>query len=238
MTEYTLQKPKIVLFDWDNTIVLTNGIFNQARSMLIPRLNLDPGIFETKAFKDVMHLSSKDKLPMFFGKDWEIVWQEYQKCYKEILDKNGGVIMFPGAEDFLKKLHNDNVLLGIVSNKSHDLLVNEVEMAGIKHLFTSIVGSGKALKDKPSEIHANHAIDEIISVHNSLTINAEKDCWFIGDSDVDISCAISAKCFQIIINSTEKAMLSKRYLMNNKIPHIHISSFEELSQKYNDIESK
>ena len=81
MTEYILTKPKIVLFDWDNTIVSTNGIFYHARSMLILRLNLDPGIFETKAFKDVINLSSKDKLPMFFGKDWD------DKKIKEIMEK-------------------------------------------------------------------------------------------------------------------------------------------------------
>jgi phosphoglycolate phosphatase len=157
MTKYLLTKPKIVLFDWDNTIIETNDIFKNTRAMLISKLNLDPKIFETQECKNGAHMSGRDKFPALFGEGWEGILEEYHKCYKQILYTDSNLSMFAGAEKFLKQLHNDNILLGIVSNKSHDLLMIEVDMFGIRNMFTSIVGSGKALQDKPSEIHAHHA---------------------------------------------------------------------------------
>ena len=232
MTKYLITKPKIVLFDWDNTIIETNDIFKKARSLLISKLDLDPKIFETQECKAGAHMSGRDKFPSLFGNDWEGVLEEYHRCYKQILNENSNLTMFEGAEKFLKQLYNDNVLLGIVSNKSHDLLINEVDMFGVKDLFTSIVGSGKALRDKPSEIHAHHAIDEIISIHDHIAINDPGECWLIGDSEVDIHCAVNARCLPILINGSEKAMLEIKNLLNNKVPHMQIDSFEELIQKY------
>jgi phosphoglycolate phosphatase len=232
MTKYLVTKPKIVLFDWDNTIIETNGIFKKARSMLVSKLNLDQKIFETQEFKDMAHMSGRDKFASLFGNDWEGMLEEYHRCYKEILNQNSNLSMIEGAENFLKQLYNDNVSLGIVSNKSHDLLMNEVEMFGIRDLFTSIVGSGKALRDKPSEIHAHHAINEIISIHDHIIINDPGDCWLVGDSEVDVYCAVNAKCLPILINGSEKAVLEIQNLLKNKVPHMQIDSFEELIQKY------
>lgn len=227
-----IKKPKIVLFDWDNTIVATHGIFSSVLLLVMRKLNLDQNILSSQKYKETRNMSVRDSFPVLFGENWENVWNEYEKCYNEVLNEKGGVVMLPGAESFLMQLYEDNILMGIVSNKNHDLLVNEINKLGLEYLFASIVGSGKALADKPSSIHAQHAIDEIINLKNDLRIEKEIDCWLVGDSDVDISCAINTQCFPVLINNTDKAILSKKYLTLNNVPHVHIASFDELMEKY------
>ncbi len=227
-----IKKPKIVLFDWDNTIVATHGIFSSVLSIVMRKLNLDHDIINSQKYKDTRNMSVRDSFPILFGENWQSIWNEYEKCYNEVLNEKGGVVMLPGAENFLMQLHEDGVLMGVVSNKNHDLLMNEVKMLGIEHLFISVVGSGRALADKPSAIHAQHAIDEIINLKNDLRITKEIDCWLVGDSDVDVSCAINTNCFPVLINSTDRAVPSKKYLTLNNVPHVHITSFDELMEKY------
>ena len=232
MSQYLIVKPKIVLLDWNNTIVATHNLFSSVLSVVINKLNLDPKILQSDIYKSTRHMSVKDSFPLIFGKQWMQIWTEYQKCYGKVVNQHDSIIMLPGAKDFLKYLYDDNIFLGVVSNKNHDLLIYEIGLLEITHLFSSIVGSGKALADKPSALHAMHAIDEITTNNKVSVMNMESDCWFIGDSDVDMSCSINAKCLPVLINSGDEALLLKKYLVNENVPHIAITSFDELLIKY------
>lgn len=235
MYNQIISKPKIVLFDWDNTIVSTQGIFSKVLSITIEKLNLDREIFNSQAYKETRNRSVRDSFPRIFGGDWEAIWEEYNQCYIDVLNERGGVIMADGAEEFLNHLRAEEIPLGIVSNKNHDLLLYEIKNLQINHFFASIVGAGKAEEDKPSALHADHAIDEILALNSHLKIEKESDCWLVGDSDVDISCAINAKCFPVLLNCEGHNLQSKRYLNDNKVPHLHSNSFNDLIMRYKEI---
>jgi phosphoglycolate phosphatase len=231
-------KPKIVLFDWDNTLVTTKNLFSKVLAITLERLNISQELFQTKEFQNTRNMSVRDSFPIMFGDNWKEIWQKYEECYKELLDGKNNITMFEGAKDFLNRLCNDGVLLGIVSNKHHDLLLNEVDILGVSNFFKSIVGSGKSIADKPSAAHAIHAIDEIkanLASQSIYDINIIEECWLVGDSSIDVSCAVNTRCIPILFGNEVGHILSKQYLSKQNIKHIVAEDFYILQKTYNAI---
>ena len=235
-------KPKIVLFDWDNTIVTTKNLFSRVLAITLDELGIAQDLFHTEAFKSTRNMSVRDSFPIIFGDKWETVWKKYKEIYIRLLNE-GGVSTFEGIVELLERLHNDDVHLGIVSNKNHDLLLEEIEMVGISHFFKSIVGAGEAVADKPSASHAIHAIDEIIASlqhKKKYDIDMSNECWLVGDSHVDVSCAVNTNCIPVLFGSNTNAehVLAKQYLLRHKIKHITAENFFILQNLYEDIKNR
>lgn len=173
-----IKTPKIVLFDWNDTIV-TNAV------------NLH--------YSDCAH------------------------------------IMIPDAMDFLNCLYADGVLMGVVSNKIHSSLVQEIRRLGLENIFTSIAGSGIALENKPSPIHVQYVVNEILTLYPNTNLLSYDECWFIGDSEIDVMTAINARCLPVVMNFFNKSKIQIQYLKQNKIPHIAVQGFVELKEIYNQV---
>lgn len=107
-------------------------------------------------------------------------------------------IPLPGAIEFINILYEDGVILGVVSNKPQSSLENIILKLGLNKFFTAIVGAGKAFEIKPSGLHAKQAISEIINI-TELNLKNFDECWLVGDSSHDVSCALNAGCIPILI---------------------------------------
>jgi phosphoglycolate phosphatase len=141
-------------------------------------------------------LSLRESFPVLFGERW----QEAQKIY---IDRFRAIHLerltpLPGREAMLRSLAADGHYLAVVSNKTGAVLRGEATHLGWSALFGSIVGAGDTHADKPHRAPVELALQ-------SSGIRPGPDVWFVGDTAVDMECAIASGCVPVLLGSDETA---------------------------------
>jgi phosphoglycolate phosphatase len=98
----------------------------------------------------------------------------------------------------VRNLAGQGIYLGVVSNKTGDLLRREVARLGWSDLFGSLIGAGDAPLDKPS----------CDPVHLALApsgVPAGNEVWFVGDTAVNMECAGNSGCVAVFLGKPEPA---------------------------------
>jgi phosphoglycolate phosphatase len=182
-----LRHPRAILFDWDNTLVDSWATIHDALNFLMEKMGKPAWtLAETRARAQ---RSLRETFPLIFGERWEEAGAIYMNRFREIhLDR---LTAMPGREAMLRALHGDGIYLGIVSNKTGEVLRREAERLGWTGLFGSIVGAGDASVDKPSAepVHLALAPSGVL---------AGDEVWFVGDAPVDIECARNSGCVAVL----------------------------------------
>ena len=184
----SLRPPRAILFDWDNTLVDSWATIHDALNFLMRAMAMPEwSLAETK---ERVRLSLREAFPLYFGERWEEARDIYLDRFRAIhLDR---LIPLPGREAMLRGLADQGIYLGIVSNKTGDLLRREVERLGWSDMFGSIVGAGDAPADKPASE----------AVHLALApsgVSAGDEVWFVGDTAVDMECAENSGCVAVLL---------------------------------------
>jgi len=183
-----LRPPRAILFDWDNTLVDTWATIHEAlnflmRAMEKPEWSLAETMVRTR-------LSLRDAFPPLFGERWEEAQGIYLGRFREIhLDR---LRPLPGREVMLRALAEEGMFLGVVSNKTGELLRREVAQLGWSDFFGSIVGAGDAPADKP-------AAAPVLLALSSSGVPAGEDVWFVGDTAIDMECARNSGCIGVLL---------------------------------------
>ncbi|HTV87640.1 MAG TPA: HAD family hydrolase [Stellaceae bacterium] len=180
--------PRAILFDWDNTLVDSWATIHEALNFLLRAMaRPEWSLAETQAR---VRLSLREAFPLHFGARWEEARDIYLEHFRTIhLDR---LQALPGRDALLRHLAGQGVYLGIVSNKTGELLRREVTRLGWSALFGSIVGAGDATADKPA----------CEPVHLALApsgIAAGEEVWFVGDTDIDMECARNSGCIAVLL---------------------------------------
>jgi phosphoglycolate phosphatase len=184
--------PRAILFDWDNTLVDSWATIHEAlnflmRTMAVPEWSLT----ETKAR---VRLSLREAFPALFGDRWEAARDIYLGRFREIhLDR---LAPLQGGAEMLQAIAGQGIYLGVVSNKTGELLRREVAQLGWSGMFGQIVGAGDAVLDKPA----------CEPVHLALApsgIAAGEEVWFVGDTAVDMECARNSGCVGVLLGEAE-----------------------------------
>jgi phosphoglycolate phosphatase len=189
----TLPHPKAVIFDWDNTLVDTWPIIHAAMSETFIEMGQKPWTIEqTKAR---VKKSMRDAFPELFGPEWEKAAEMYQAHYRarHLLELKS----LPLSVDVLKAVKAKGLYSVVVSNKKGPNLRKEIEHFGWAPLFDKIVGADDAKFDKPHVAPVEMAFEK-------SGITPGKDVWFIGDSDVDLECALNVGCTAILYGEEAK----------------------------------
>lgn len=204
------KKPKAVIFDWDNTLVNTIPTLHLALNRFMKKMNKPQMSIEE--VKENTRNSSKQNLKNMFGDNWEEARKSWINTYEDShLDK---LSMMPGADDLINLLTRYNVSLFVISNKTGEILRQEVEHLNLKDKFLGVVGSGDAEYDKPAPEAVDFALE-------GTELNPKKDCvWFIGDGISDIECAINSNCLPFVYG--DEYMLIEA-LFKRKNPDIEVS---------------
>ena len=92
--------------------------------------------------------------------------------------------LYPGAEDVLKKLRQQPVRIGLVTNKPKVITVELIKKLNIEHYFDVVLGGGDVANPKP------HG-EMLITAAEKLGV-AVKDCLMVGDSSNDVQAARNA----------------------------------------------
>lgn len=186
------QKPKAVLFDWDNTIIISKSLLYEILRFTIQDLNLEERLLDSKVFLENLHLSARDVFPKIFGERWKEAMEIYEKRFAnrhlETLE------IMPGIVPVFKLLAEHGVTMAVVSNKEGYFVRKEAEHLKVSEYFHKIIGSFDAESDKPSPLPAYLALQELWKPEEFGA-----DMWFIGDSLADLECGYNAKCSPILL---------------------------------------
>lgn len=176
---------KNLIFDFDGTIadskecsiVATQKSFKE-RGLEEPTVNLIEyymGIPIEKSFSLMSSVDLDDHqleaLIKTFRQNYKEVESSYLKLYKHMTEQ-------------LQSLSKDKHLF-VVSSKKTDVLIRNLEILDIDHLFTEVIGSDKVNHYKPSPDGINYILNKY-QLENEETI-------YIGDAIFDMQMANSAK---------------------------------------------
>ena len=187
-------KPKAIIFDWDNTLVDSWGVIHDA-------INATLGDFDMIKWtlaetQNRVAKSMRDSFPALFGDEWERAGEVFYGHFEAMhLDR---LVPLPGAGDALAELAAADIYLGVVSNKTGKLLRAEAQQLGWDKHFGHIIGATDAARDKP-------APDPVDMALGGSGINPGPDVWFVGDAQVDLECAVNAGCVPVLVRDSEPA---------------------------------
>ena len=213
------REPKALLFDWDNTLVDSWPVIHDALVVTFKEMGHEPWTLEET--KERVRRSLRDAFPGLFGARWEEARQLYLDTFTSIhLER---LTPIPGAATLLNSLAEDGYYLGVVSNKTGRVLRREAEHLGWSRYFRRLVGAGDALADKPdpAPVHAALAGSEILP----------EAVWFIGDTALDIECAIRSGCVPVLLGSGDSAEIE----LTKAKPVLQFSDCHELLTGVRDL---
>jgi len=187
----SIRPPRAILFDWDNTLVDSWATIHEALNFLMRAMEVPE--WSLADTKEKVRLSLREAFPLYFGERWEEARDIYLERFRSIhLDR---LTPLPGREALLRDLAEQGIFLGVVSNKTGELLRREVARLGWSAYFGSIVGAGDAPLDKP-------ACEPVHLALAASGVQAGPDVWFVGDTAVDMECARNSGCIAVLLGDT------------------------------------
>lgn len=168
---YSLRKPVAVVFDWDHTLVASPLIYNE------DNVKATVSYYRTKMPERVVNAFEEEEL----GFSLPINRYDLEPCLE-------GYKM-PYSQEVLDYFSNNNVKIGIASNKDRHILQLEVDLIKWRNYFDVVIGRGDTLNKKP-------APDMLLLAKREFGIKDE-EVWFIGDSRMDTQAGNAAGCTSI-----------------------------------------
>mmetsp|Transcript_8436 Transcript_8436/g.12837 ORF Transcript_8436/g.12837 Transcript_8436/m.12837 type:complete len:256 (+) Transcript_8436:57-824(+) len=124
--------------------------------------------------------------------------------------------LYPGAEDLLKRLHqNQNVFTALIRNSTlpNKEMMKTLHTYKVDHLFDIVVMSGDCKAEKPSKQIFQYTVDQLASKScqfAKLISENEKSIVFIGnETDADIVGANAMGWDSVLITNTESTSNGK-----------------------------
>ena len=174
---------KGVIFDLDGTLVDTTReiqyVFNQVlESYSLPNRSID--FFKDNIGNGVEDLLQKS-LPVDYSDDISPMLKKVKEIYGESLNKKSSP--FEGIIEILDLLNENEVPIGIITNKMHNLAIRCVDRFFPSYSIITI-GTGHLYPRKPNPDSSLAIADEFKTKTSEML--------FIGDSSVDIKTARNA----------------------------------------------
>ena len=190
----SLPAPRALLFDWDNTLVDTWVVIHHALNVTLRAMGQAPWTLEETRVR--VRASARDSFPQLFGgRADEAMAVFYETYQREHLSR---LRALPGAEAMLADLADGSRYLGVVSNKKGSVLRREAAHLGWDRWFGRLVGAEDAVADKPARAAVDLALE-------SSGLGAGPEVWFVGDTDIDMTCAHAAGCTAILLREAAPA---------------------------------
>ena len=216
-----MKQPKLIIFDWDDTLAKTRNAVVKAMNYVLSKNNL-PEWDVIKEQKRDKNKSLKENFPNFFGEERaKEVYQEYINYYNKEAYKEVKKIDY--TDEFLNTLIKNNIQIAIISNKEKSLLLNEVNNCFSNIKFNHILGNGDAEKNKP-------APDPVFKVMQNYDFELNPDnVWLVGDTKQDTDCALNANC--------QPMLMGKGKFMDEEYLKIHeciklFDSFKDINEYF------
>jgi phosphoglycolate phosphatase len=187
-TPLRLHRPRAILFDWDNTLVDSWATIHEALNFLMAAM--DKPLWTIEETRERVRLSLREAFPRIFGELWEEARDIYLDRFRAIhLER---LTALPGRTELLQRLADEEIFLGVVSNKTGSLLRRETDHIGWAAHFGAVVGAGDAPRDKPDAAPVRLALEQ-------SGIDPGETVWFVGDTGLDMECARNSCCVPVLL---------------------------------------
>ncbi len=195
-----IKKPKLVCFDWDNTIVNTNPLAFESLNIFFRELGV-PEI-EKSDMVGINNLVFEDYIRSCLEKaNVNYDEKEFRERYARIYDSLKVKLLEPilGAFDVIKKLNSLGIYQAVISNKGSHIVNVECERFGFSKYINYITGPQDAGFFKPNIGIFEFTVKKLEEKIGSKLNLEEGDVWFFGDSTIDyeFSKIINARFFGI-----------------------------------------
>lgn len=189
-----LAPPRAILFDWDNTLVDTWSVIHAALEPTFEAMGMTPWTLDE--CRQRVRGSARDEFPRLFGERTpeatRLFYERFEATHLELLRE------LPGAGELLAGLAAEGIALGVVSNKRGTTLRKEAAHIGWDRHFRRLVGATDAPRDKP-------APDPVFLALGIDRPPAEGEVWFVGDTDIDMLCAVRSGCVPVLLRDIAPA---------------------------------
>lgn len=192
----TLLRPRALLFDWDNTLVDSWQAIHHALHATFEAMERRPWSLEET--RRNVRKSAREGFPELFGaRSDEAIRIFYDTFERDHLIK---LRPLPGAETLLSGLAESGYDLGVVSNKQGRLLRLEADHLGWTRYFRALVGANDAVRDKPAP-----DVVDLALAGGPVESESREQVWFVGDTDIDLRCAVNAGCVPVLLRAQPPA---------------------------------
>ena len=209
-----MERPRAILFDWDNTLVNTWPTIVECYRDTFTAFGLP--VWTAQEVQERAHGSLRDAFPKLFGERASeaerIFYETFHRIHLERLEP------LPGAEALLARACAASCYVAVVSNKVGDNLRAEVAHLGWERWISKAVGAKDAVRDKP-------APDPIYLALDGTGIAPDETVWMVGDTPADLECAHAAGCLPVYFGGVEQ--LSER--LKTFPPRLHARNCHELA---------
>ena len=210
-----MNNPEAIIFDWDDTLADNWHSIHGALNATLTAMDQEPWSMERTRAN--VRRSMRESFPEMFGADrWEeaadIFYQHIRSNHLETLT----ALHF--AQELLDHLSNAEITLGIVSNKTGDLLRAECAHLGWSDYFVAIIGAQDAKREKP-------AADPLYLCLENTDIKPSLNTWYVGDAPTDLECATNAGVTAVLIK--DSAITSDYEAFP---PHHHFENLNQMAE--------
>lgn len=198
-----MNNKKCVIFDLDGTLLYTlEDLKNSVNFALSKNGFKERSLDEVREFvgNGIENLMRKSVPQNISENEFQLCFSDFKSHYK--IHSEDNTKEYDGITDMLKALKENNVLLAVVSNKA-DFAVNTLCKKYFPDLLDCAFGERDGIKRKPSP----DSVNEVIKL-----LNVEKaNCFYVGDSDVDVKTAHNAeiKCIACTWGFRSRNVLEK-----------------------------
>lgn len=201
----TLQKPKVIIFDWDNTLAKTRPATVESLNRTLAHYGKEDWETTKKKHRD-HNKSLKENFPNFFGDQYKEAYDMYVNTYLDVYSDL--LEAMPHARDVMSRLNDvDDIHLMIISNKEKKLLELEKDCLYGDINFCKVMGNGDSAENKPSA-------SPVIAAMTGMGVEINPtNVWLVGDSNQDIDCACNAGCLPILVGN---GLLAKKEYFEDK----------------------
>lgn len=183
------QKPALVIFDWDDTLVDNYAAIHAAINAA--RIHFGQLAWSLEETRVNCRRALNEIFPEWFGADWLVG----KKIFYDVFSAEHitHLRVLPDAELLLTEIKDAGVLIAVNSNKNRDYLRKEIAHLGWNNYFSALVGAGDVAVGKP-------APDGVNAIRQELSISTDALAWFVGDNDLDAQTALSSGCLPILLH--------------------------------------
>ncbi|MDA3875878.1 MAG: HAD hydrolase-like protein [Halothiobacillus sp.] len=189
VSDARLPPPKLIVFDWDGTLVQSTGHIVRCfeRAMASENLPIRPadqiqGIIGLGLFE-----AARALYPELGHAETESLAEAYRAHY---FKRTESIDPYPGTEALLSSLRDAGCWLAIATGKSNRGLEEALSETGLGHYFLS-TRTAEQTVSKPAPLMLMQLLDEF-GVTSAQT-------WMIGDTDFDMLMAHNAGCTPVAI---------------------------------------
>ena len=225
---YNTQKPEVIFFDWDGTIVENSDFVECLAKSLFKHFPIKEhsNIADFEKVIDMAFrggLAAKDSVTYLYGKtDYNI-----DDILKFMIHGSHGftpkVSTRAGVIDVIRDIHKKNIPMCIVSNRDGVSLKKEVDQLELTQYFDEVLSFDCIGKPKPQPDIIYHAM-KLLKMEETLLSR----CWLIGDTMSDIGCAINSGVIPFFVG-TETEMTEECIEQIENKTVIKINHYQELS---------